>query len=68
MSFNNSLLLCQRIDPEKKGYVYIGAHIPLRGGRRVPRGSDGMTAFTDDMNVAVSAAQFLTSSYRVSIQ
>jgi hypothetical protein len=40
----------------------------FNGGRLVPRGSDGITALTDDMKVDVSAAQFLTSSYRVSIQ
>jgi hypothetical protein len=40
----------------------------FKGGRRVPRGSDGITALTEEMNIAVSAAQFLMSSYRVSIQ
>jgi hypothetical protein len=35
----------------------------FRGGRRMPRGSDGTTALTDEMNVAESPAAFLMSSY-----
>ena len=42
--------------------VWFGAS-KFNGGRRIPRGSDGTTALTDEMKVAESWAEFLTSLY-----